>query len=84
MATNTNTRKAILIRTGVVFAGMFLFGAVIFMYLIKIQVKEGKHWIALADSLSTREFNLEPVRGNIFDCNGNLLATSLLLQVLFL
>lgn len=76
MATNTNTRKAILIRTGVVFAGMFLFGAVIFMYLIKIQVKEGKHWIALADSLSTREFNLEPVRGNIFDCNGNLLATS--------
>jgi cell division protein FtsI (penicillin-binding protein 3) len=73
---NTNTRKAMLIRTGVVFAGMFLFGTVIVMYLFKIQVTEGSRWIALADSLSTREVNLDPVRGNIFDCNGNLLATS--------
>ena len=75
-STNTNTRKAILIRTGVVFACMFLFGTVIVAYLFKIQVKEGPQWIALAESLSTKEVNLEPVRGNIFDCNGNLLATS--------
>jgi cell division protein FtsI (penicillin-binding protein 3) len=55
---------------------MFLFGTVIVAYLFKIQVKEGPQWIALAESLSTKEVNLEPVRGNIFDCNGNLLATS--------
>jgi cell division protein FtsI (penicillin-binding protein 3) len=31
----------------------------------------------MADSLSTKVFDVEPVRGNIFDCNGNLLATSM-------
>jgi cell division protein FtsI (penicillin-binding protein 3) len=75
--TNTNSRKSILIRTTVVFSGMVVFAFLIGYSLFKIQFMEGKHWRALADSLSTRVFEIEAVRGNIFDCNGNLLATSL-------
>ncbi len=77
MITNTNSRKSILIRTTVVFSGMVVFAFLIGYSLFKIQFMEGKHWRALADSLSTRVFEIEAVRGNIFDCNGNLLATSL-------
>ena len=64
-------------RTIVVFSGMVLFAIMVVSSLVKIQFVEGAHWRALADSLSTREFTLEAVRGNIFDCNRNLLATSL-------
>lgn len=73
----TNTRKIILIRTYSVYAGMCLFAAFIIWYLASIQFKEGKKWRAMADSLSTKEFEIEPIRGNIFDCNGHLLATSM-------
>lgn len=34
-------------------------------------------WKAKAESASTRFFNIEAVRGNIYDANGSLLATSL-------
>lgn len=64
-------------RTVVVFSGMVLFAIMVVSSLVKIQFVEGAHWRAMADSLSTREFTLEAVRGNIFDCNRNLLATSL-------
>lgn len=75
--TNTNTRKVILMRTYFAYAGMCVFACIILCYLIKIQFIENKKWIAMADSLSTKEFEIDPVRGNIFDINGNLLATSL-------
>jgi cell division protein FtsI (penicillin-binding protein 3) len=56
---------------------MLVFACFICYFLFKIQFVEGKHWRAMSDSLSTRVFEIEAVRGNIFDCNGNLLATSL-------
>ncbi|MBC7383446.1 MAG: transpeptidase family protein [Bacteroidia bacterium] len=74
---NTNTRKAIFMRTGVVYSGMVVFAVLIMYYLFSIQFINDKQWRTMADSLSTRVFEVEPVRGNIFDCNGNLLATSL-------
>ncbi len=77
VANNTNTRKAIFMRTMVVYSGMLVFAGMILFYLGKITFKEGDKWRAMADSLSTRVFEIEPIRGNIFDCNGNLLATSL-------
>jgi cell division protein FtsI (penicillin-binding protein 3) len=74
---STNSRKSILMRTSIVFSGMLVFAGMVIYSLANIQFVEGKKWRALADSLSTRVFELEAVRGNIFDCNGNLLATSL-------
>ncbi|OYU95388.1 MAG: cell division protein [Bacteroidetes bacterium B1(2017)] len=60
-----------------VFSGMFVFAVMVLYTVFKIQVFEGKHWRSMADSLSTRVFEIEAVRGNIFDCKGNLLATSM-------
>jgi cell division protein FtsI (penicillin-binding protein 3) len=42
-----------------------------------IQFKEGAMWKAKAEAFNTQVHEIEAVRGNIFDINGNLLATSL-------
>lgn len=42
-----------------------------------IQFKEGGEWKRKAEAFNTKVFEIEAVRGNIFDVNGNLLATSL-------
>ncbi|MBS1634796.1 MAG: transpeptidase family protein [Bacteroidetes bacterium] len=42
-----------------------------------IQFSEGDMWRAKAQAFTTKVFEIEAVRGNIFDVNGNLLATSL-------
>lgn len=76
MTNQTNTRKAILIRSTVVFSGMLVFALLVAYALFKIQWVEGSHWKQMAEEFSTREFEIEPIRGNIFDCKGNLLATS--------
>ena len=76
MATNTNTRKAIFVRSTLVFSCMMLFAAVVVYGLVNVQIIEGKHWRDMAEELGTREVEIESVRGNIFDCKGNLLATS--------
>lgn len=70
-------RKGILLRTALVFTGMVLFALRIGFELVQIQVNEGDHWRSMADSIGTREFPIEATRGSIYDCKGNLLATSL-------
>jgi cell division protein FtsI (penicillin-binding protein 3) len=42
-----------------------------------IQFKEGAEWKAKAEAFNTQIQEIQAVRGNIFDINGNLLATSL-------
>jgi cell division protein FtsI (penicillin-binding protein 3) len=42
-----------------------------------IQFKEGAVWKAKAEAFNTQIQEIQAVRGNIFDINGNLLATSL-------
>lgn len=76
MANNTNTRKAIFIRSMMVFSGMLFFAGWIIYSLINIQFIEGDKWRKMSEEFTTREFDIAPIRGNIFDCNGNLLATS--------
>lgn len=73
----TNIRKVILIRTYTAFAFMAVFAVAIVAYLIKIQFVEKKHWLNMAENLSTSIQTVEPSRGNIFACDGSLLATSL-------
>lgn len=52
------------------------FACAIAFKILTIQFKEGDHWKSLAQQMNTRVFNIEAARGNIFDCEGNLLATS--------
>lgn len=56
---------------------MCVFAMAIFYRICVIQFKEGEHWKMRSESLTTKVFEIEAVRGNIFDVNGNLLATSL-------
>lgn len=56
---------------------MCVFAITILYRICVIQFKEGDKWKAKAEALTTKVFETEAVRGNIFDANGNLLATSL-------
>ena len=44
--------------------------------ILYIQLVEGEMWKAKAKKLSLKYFNIEPNRGNIYDVNGEMLATS--------
>jgi len=71
-----NEKKQINIRATVMFALATLFAIAIVFKIFTIQFKEGEHWRALAKQMNTKVFNIEATRGNVFDCEGNLLATS--------
>ena len=70
-------KKDILWRIYLVYFLICLFGVAIISRIIVIQFVEGDEWRAKAESMSTRFFNIEAVRGNIYDANGSMLATSL-------
>ena len=70
-------KKDILSRTYLVYIFLCVFALSIFYKMCIIQFKEGAEWKAKAEAFNTQVHEIEAVRGNIFDINGNLLATSL-------
>ena len=56
---------------------MCLFALGILYRICVIQFVEGEQWKAKAEAFTTKVEDMEAVRGNIFDVNGALLATSL-------
>ncbi|MCD6018734.1 MAG: Peptidoglycan glycosyltransferase [Bacteroidetes bacterium] len=54
-----------------------VFAMAILYKMCIIQFKEGAEWKAKAEAFNTQVHEIQAVRGNIFDINGNLLATSL-------
>jgi len=56
---------------------MCLFALGILYRICIIQFLQGDEWRAKAEAFTTKVFEIEAVRGNIFDANGSLLATSL-------
>ncbi|MES2762288.1 MAG: penicillin-binding protein [Bacteroidota bacterium] len=70
-------KKDILSRTYLVYIFLCVFALAIFYKMCIIQFKEGDEWKAKAAAFNTQVHEIEAVRGNIFDINGNLLATSL-------
>lgn len=70
-------KKDILSRTYIVYILLCVFALAILYKMFVIQFKEGEEWKAKAEAFNTRVFEIDAVRGNIFDVNGNLLATSL-------
>lgn len=54
-----------------------VFAIAILYKMCIIQFKEGAEWKAKAEAFNTQVHEIQAVRGNIFDINGNLLATSL-------
>ena len=70
-------KKNILSRTYLVYVLMCLFALGILYRICTIQFVQGNEWRAKAEAFTTKVFEIEAVRGNIFDANGALLATSL-------
>ncbi len=70
-------KKNILSRTYLVYVLMCLFALGILYRICIIQFVQGNEWRAKAEAFTTKVFEIEAVRGNIFDANGALLATSL-------
>ncbi|MDQ3046313.1 MAG: penicillin-binding transpeptidase domain-containing protein [Bacteroidota bacterium] len=70
-------KKDILWRVYLIYFFICLFGVAIIAKICVIQFVEGDALKAKAENLSTRFFDIEAVRGNIYDANGSLLATSL-------
>ncbi|MBA3665248.1 MAG: transpeptidase family protein [Bacteroidetes bacterium] len=70
-------KKQILTRSYIVYVCMCVFAISILYRICVIQFSEGKEWKAKADAFTTSLVSIDAVRGNIFDVNGALLATSL-------
>ena len=69
-------KKDILSRAYLVYVIMCVFAFSILYRICVIQFKEGDAWKAKAEAFTIKVEETEAVRGNIFDVNGNLLATS--------
>jgi len=72
-----DVKKDILWRVYLIYFFICLFGVAIIAKVCIVQFKEGDQWRSKALSLTTEYFNIEAVRGNIYDAGGSLLATSL-------
>lgn len=70
-------KKDILWRVYLVFGAFILFGLSIMGRIGHLQFAEGEYWKRKADSLTLQYRSIEPMRGNIYACDGSLLATSL-------
>ncbi len=71
-----NIRANILLRVYLAFGLIVLFAFAVLLRLGDVQFRQGEKWRAKADSLSTKEFEIEAARGNIYSNDGSLLATS--------
>ncbi|MCP9201474.1 transpeptidase family protein [Gramella sp. GC03-9] len=70
------TEKSILNRMYLVAACLFLFAAAVGFKLVNIQFVQGDYYKELAEERTLRNFKIPANRGNLYDANGNLLATS--------
>lgn len=69
--------KSISIKTNITFIVFFIASIAIAYRIYIIQFKEGEYWRKKSKEISTKFIEVEASRGNIFDQNYNLLATSL-------
>lgn len=70
-------KKDILWRVYLIYFFICLFGFAIIYKVCVIQFSEGEEWRSKSKNFSTKLFDIEAIRGNIYDNNGILLATSL-------
>lgn len=69
-------RTNILLRVYLAFGLILLFAAAVVLQLCRVQFIQGAKWKSKSMALSTRYFDVEATKGNIFAADGSLLATS--------
>lgn len=73
----SDRRKNIVIRFGIIyFIVLVLFGAVVTKIII-IQTTEREQWLQLAQRQTKSDIIVNPNRGNIYSCDGQLMASSI-------
>ena len=72
-----NIKQSIVLRTRIAFLLVLLFGVAILFKIFSIQIINGDEWKEKAEQISLKYRDVNALRGNIYDVNGNLLATSL-------
>lgn len=70
-------KRQIFFRVYLIFVLFIVLGLVLTFRITSIQVKEGKYWRAFTDSIILRYDTVQPIRGNIFTRDEQLLVTSI-------
>jgi cell division protein FtsI (penicillin-binding protein 3) len=70
-------KKDILWRVFLMYFLLLGFSGVIVWKIVRLQVVEGENWRKASENFTYHYKDIEAVRGNIFDVNGKLIATSL-------
>ncbi len=73
----TLLKQTILLRTRIIFLGVFLFAVAIVVKLVHIQFMQGTYWVKEAEAVGLAYKPIKATRGNIYADDGSLLATSL-------
>jgi len=73
----TDKRKNIVLRFGIVYTVICLSFFLVLYRIIVIQFVERNQWMALAAQNVKTNIVVKPNRGNIYDCNGRLMASSI-------
>lgn len=71
-----NTRRAILLRTYLVFGIVLVFGFSVLFTAAKLQLGSDKEFSKEMQQKNTRTIDVKAIRGNIYAADGSLLATS--------
>jgi cell division protein FtsI (penicillin-binding protein 3) len=70
-------KKDILTRVYLLYVSLCVFALAVLYRICILQFSEGAYWQKKAEAFTNKVMDMEAVRGNIFDANGALLATSL-------
>lgn len=70
-------KKEIVLRSTIVYLCTLVFTLVVIGRIVQLQFIEGDKWKQKAQSINIKNQAIEPNRGEIYDCNNKLLATSL-------
>ena len=72
-----DTRKNIVLRFGIVYTIICLSFVAVLYKIVVIQTVERKSWLALAAQNKKTDIVVKPTRGNIYACDGRLMASSI-------
>lgn len=70
-------RKDIVVRFGIIYSIVCLTFCLVVYKIIVIQTVERKRWLALSDKNVKTNIVVKPCRGNIYACDGRLMASSI-------
>lgn len=72
----SDNQKNTILRFAIVFAVIFVLFLVVIFRIFKIQTVEKDKWLGLVEKRESNQRPIKAIRGNIYDCQGKLLATS--------